>query len=226
MYEVSNRKILFVEDDETLLNEMADYFYAKGNKSFTAETLKEAKELFSKEQFDAVVLDVILPDGNGLELFETGLPTPPVVILSDLGDEENVMAGLASGATDYVVKPCSMPLLEMRLSLRLLPLQNSRIEINGLSINTKSRTCDFNGVSISLTSSEFNILHFLMKNAGKYFTASEIYENVWKAPSLKTTTIKRHLSTLRRKLTETARNKKLILTDFGKGYAFNGENSW
>ena len=76
---------------------------------------------------------------------------------------------------------------------------------------------------IHLTSSEFNILHFLMTHPNQFFLANEIYEQVWKSKSLNTTTIKRHLSTLRRKMIEVEPKKTFILTQFGNGYAFISE---
>ncbi|MGN1235472.1 MAG: response regulator transcription factor [Christensenellaceae bacterium] len=212
-----------MEDDRRLLEEMSNYFQLE-NEVYTASTLKEAEELFFRQAFDAVVLDLILPDGNGIDLFRLEAPLPPVIILSDLNAEENVMEGLMQGAADYVGKPCSMRLLEMRISLRL-PSGSSVITIEGLTVDTRNRTCKYRGRLIPLTSSEFNILCFLMRNAGEYHTADEIYEKVWNAPSLRTTTIKRHLSALRQKLLEVAKGKTFITTEFGKGYRFNGENT-
>ena len=134
-----------------------------------------------------------------------------------------MMEGFSQGALDYVVKPCSPELLEMRLSLRLLPAQRATVTVNGLTVNSRQRTCVFRGKSIPLTSSEFNILLFLMTHAGQYFLPNEIYENVWKMKSLHTTTVKRHISTLRLKLADACGDVKMIHTEFGKGYCFAGE---
>lgn len=218
-YEVVGRKLLFVEDNKELLEAMAEYFQGKGNAVFTASTLKQAKELYEREQLDAVVLDVILPDGDGLSLLEEHRTYPPVVILSDLGEEDDVTAGFFSGAADYIVKPCSVHLLEIRLSLRLLPPQGSALSLHGLTVNVAERTVKYKGTPVPLTSSEFNILHFLMSHAGLTFTSEEIYEQVWNAPSLQTTTVKRHLSTLRCKLKESMKQSPIV-TEFGKGYCF------
>lgn len=219
--EVTNRKILIVEDNSKLLSSIAAYFKDKQNEVFCSANLADAKEIYAKEELDAVVLDVILPDGSGLDLLKIKKdPHPPVVILSDLGDDDNVLMGFGAGAADYVTKPCSMKILEMRLSVRLLPKKDAHIELGGLSVDANERTVKYLGKDVSLTSSEFNLLFFMIKNAGTYFIASELYEKVWGAPSLQTTTVKRHLSTLRRKLKEVAPDKNLILTDFGKGYCF------
>ena len=219
---VEYRKLLIIEDNIAQLNELHTYFCIK-NQVKTATTLSEGIELAQNNTFDGIILDLILPDGNGMSLFDAVDSLPPVVILSDVGSEESMMEGFSQGALDYVVKPCSPQLLEMRLALRLLPIQKAVITINGLTVNAVTRTCTYQEKPISLTSSEFNILLFLITHAGQYFSPSEIYENVWKMKSLNTTTIKRHISTLRIKLTNACGNVKMIHTGFGKGYCFAGE---
>lgn len=217
-HKVKNRKLLFVEDDRENLATMKEYFQ-QNNTVFTAKTLQEAKDILASTGLDAIILDVILPDGEGLQLLQNTENIPPTVILSDLAGEEDILAGFASGAADYVAKPCSMKLLETRLALRLLPPTKKQIVAHHLILDTNERTVIYKERNISLTSSEFNILHFLMTHAGEFFNSTQIYENVWNAPSLQTTTIKRHLSTLRCKLREVT-NKNLIITEFGKGYCF------
>lgn len=216
---VSNRKIIFIEDDKKLLSSMMTWFQGNGNTVFGASKLSEAKNLLSKIQPDILVLDIILPDGSGLDLLT--LPSlPPVVILSDLASEENILAGFDAGAADYVVKPCSMRLLEAHIRLRLLPKKEARREIAGLSADVNSRKVFFAGKPVSLTSSEFNILWFLMTHPGTFYSSDEIYEKIWGEPSLQTTTIKRHLSTLRQKLKALSPEVQFIVTEFKKGYSF------
>lgn len=221
---VTNRKILIVEDDVGWANTLVAYFSERGNTVFVAQTLKETFRLVAANVFDAIVLDIILPDGEGLDVFEEFSNLPPVVIVTTLGTDSDVLEGFAVGAADYVVKPCSPQVLEARLALRLLPKQDALISRSGLTLNVAERTAKHNGVALSLTSSEFNILHFFITNPGKFFSAAEIYEKVWHAPSLKTTTIKYHISNLRQKLLAVTQNN-LIVTEFGKGYAFASEDN-
>ena len=172
--------------------------------------------------FDVVLLDLILPDGNGIELLEQ-LGKTPVVILSDLGSDLNIIEGFSAGAADYIVKPCSPQVIEARMALRLLPDASSKLCLHGLSLNIANRTAVFNDAPLDLTSSEFNILMFLMQNAGEFFTANAIYEKVWKMPHLNSMTIKTHISNLRKKMFSVSKEcADLILTEFGKGYAFIG----
>lgn len=217
--DIVNRKILFVEDDLSLLTQMEIWFASKGNIVRAACSLLAARTMLEEFRPDMIVLDVILPDGSGLELLKKLAPLPPVIVLSNLGNEENILDGFQAGVTDYIVKPCSMRLLETRMSLRFLPPAQSVLEYQGLRIDSNNRTAFYRGKPLTLTSCEFNILWFLMNHPNRLFTADEIYEQIWDAPSLKTTTIRRHLSTLRQKLKELSENA-LIHTEFGKGYAF------
>lgn len=220
-FKIHNRKILVVEDDSAYQSEIARFLRCGNNEIIVAASLQDAvKAIEIEKNLDAVILDVRLPDGSGLELFKRCKPLPPVVVLSMLGSDEQILSGLYAGAVDYVVKPCSMKLLETRLALRLLPKEVSYLVFDNLTVDSVTRIVRYNEQPIYLTSSEFNILLFLATHSGKFFLSDEIYENVWDAPSLRTTTIKRHLSTLRHKLKAAAPDEELIVTEFGKGYCF------
>lgn len=219
---VERRKLLIIEDNIAQLKALSTYFGAK-NEVYTASTIAKGVELAKSKILDGIILDLVLPYGSGMTLFDAVENLPPVVILSDISSEESMIEGFSQGALDYVIKPCSPELLEMRLALRLLPVQKATISVNGLTVNATKRTCTFYDKQIFLTASEFNILFFLITHAGQYFLPNEIYENVWKMKSLHTTTIKRHISTLRIKLAEACGDVKMIRTEFGKGYCFAGE---
>lgn len=224
-YNVLGRKLLIVEDDDALIREFTAYF-SRQNTVFAAADVKEAVSVMENNgSFDAVVLDLILKDSMGLELFSAFPALPPVIILSSLDGENNIIAGLSSGAVDYVVKPCSMRLLETHIALRLLPATDAVEKFGEFYINANTRTVKYKNLPVSLTPSEFNILFFLVKNRGKFFTADEIYEKIWCAPSLHTTTIRAHLSSLRRKLKAVMPSSDIIRTEFNKGYCFTGDVS-
>lgn len=224
MNKVEYKNILLVEDDDTLRRSLTSYFSTM-NKVTPCNTLAEAVTEVSVNSFDIVILDVILPDGSGLKLLSYTGETP-VVILSDLGRDSDLLDGLAAGAVDYIVKPCSPEVLEAKMSLRLLPEKKSNMAVNRLTLNARTRTAIYKNTSLNLTSSEFNILMFLLNNPNKFFTAGEIYTHVWKMPHLNTDTIKTHISNLRRKMFAVSDEcSALIISEFGKGYAFiGGEN--
>lgn len=222
MNRVEYRNILIVEDSDVLRKDLTTYFSVM-NKVVACENLKSALKAVENNKFDIVLLDVILPDGNGLKLIEFTGDTP-VVILSDLGSDSNMIDGFCAGATDYIVKPASCTLIEMRMALRLLPDGKAQLSSHGLVLDTAKRTAVYNKKPLELTSSEFNILMFLMQNAGTYYTAIEIYEQVWNMPHLNTTTIKVHISNLRKKMLAVSSScAKLLIQEFGKGYAFINE---
>lgn len=221
MNKVTYKHILIVEDDDGLRSSLEKYF-SENNEVTACPDVKSAISAVKERAYDVVLLDLILPDGNGLKLMEyTG--RTPVVILSDLDSDGNILEGISAGAADYIVKPSSPQVIEARMSLRLLPDDRARICLHGLELNVSKRTATYKTQPLDLTSSEFNILAFLMQNAGRYFTATKIYESVWKMPYLNTTTIKAHLSNLRKKMLAVSKEcAALIATDFGKGYSFTG----
>ncbi len=219
MNKVEYKNILIVEDSDELREKLTAYFSAM-NKVTACRNLQSALTAVASDKFDIVLLDVILPDGNGLKIIECVGETP-VVILSDLGSDSNMIDGFTAGATDYIVKPASCTLIEMRMALRLLPESKAKLSSHGLVLDRAKRTAVYEKTPLELTSSEFNILMLLMQNAGDYFTANEIYEQVWNMPHLYTTTIKVHISNLRKKmLAVSSACAKLIVQEFGKGYAF------
>lgn len=222
MRKVEFKDILIVEDNAQLLSSLESYF-SKVNNVTACQDLKSAVAAAAENRFDVALIDVILPDGNGLSLIEY-LGETPVIILSDLGSDSNMLDGFDAGAVDYIVKPASPEIIETRMALRLLPKAQAQISSHGLELNTAKRTAEYEGRRLELTSCEFNILTFLMQNAGVFHTAAEIYENVWNAPYLNTTTIKVHISNLRKKMLALSPDCADLLTqEFGKGYAFVNE---
>lgn len=219
MNKLEFKNILIVEDGDKLRENLTEYFSVM-NKVTACADLKSAKFAANKNEFDIVILDLILPDGNGLSLIDY-LGNTPVVILTDLGADLNIISGLNAGAADYIVKPCSAEVLEAKMYLRLLPNSKATISLNGMTINIAGRTAHYGDKELNLTSNEFNILTFLMQNAGTFFTANEIYENVWKMPHLNTETVKKHMSNLRKKMLAVSDScAALLMSKFGRGYAF------
>ena len=107
MNKVEFKNVLIVEDGDRLRESLAAYFSAKNNVT-ACRNLKEARAAANGKEYDIVLLDLILPDGNGKELINF-IGQTPVVILSDLGTDENVIDGISAGAADYIVKPASIP---------------------------------------------------------------------------------------------------------------------
>ncbi len=220
--QIIGRRLLFVEDDKTLVKNYSEYF-SEENVAVCVNTLEEAKKYLRFLSFDAVVLDLVLGTSDGLELFQMVDNLPPVVVCSSLSTEYDVLNALQRGAVDYVVKPCSMRLLEARLKLRLRPTNDGLLSCEGLVINPVSKVAKFYEQPVPLTASEFNVLCFLMRNSGRFFLSDQIYEQIWHAESLNTATVRKHISALRSKLEEVCAGKAFIRNEFGKGYAFIGK---
>ncbi len=212
------RKILMI-GAESVARPFAEYFRQIGYSPRTAETLAEARQFLAREKFDAVICELSLPDGEAGDLF--GECPAPVIVLSEETSDEAVIRAFSLGASDYVFRPCSPRVMAARLERRL-SLRDRAFTGHGITLNITMRTALYGGKPIKLTSSEFNILCFLMAYPGKFFSADEIYERVWKSPSMQTSVVRFHISNLKRTLLSVT-GENLILTEFGTGYAFAAE---
>ena len=215
------RNILIIDADEGVSAPLCDYFGRQGVFCRVAKTLGEGKALLGSFSFDAVIAELDLADGRSTALLkESGMP--PVIILSENAKDEEIIEALSLGAADYILKPCSPPVTAARLAARV-PLRERRITCRRLTLDVLLRTASFDGRLIKLTSSEFNILCFLMAHPGQFFTADEIYERVWKMPSMQTSVVRFHISNLKKTILSVT-GKNLILSGFGMGYAFAPED--
>ncbi len=222
--QISGKKLLFVEDDKELTLRLSEHF-SEENIAVFVSNLDDAKKYLRFIQFDAVVLDLLLGETNGLKLFSATADLPPVVIYSSLGSDFDIINALSQGAVDYVVKPCSMRLLEAKLKLRLRPSREGILSSGGLKLNPVNKMAKYYEQTIPLTASEFNILYFLMKKNDRFFTSDQLYEKVWNLQSLNTATVRKHISSLRHKLTQACNGTDFIRNEFAKGYAFCGDVS-
>lgn len=213
------RKLLLLDADERVTAPLCRHFGLLGFGCRAAKTLAEAKRLIEENDFDAAISELVLSDGRATELIGS---LPALFVLSSVCDDEEVIAALSLGARDYVFKPCSPRVLAARILPRL-PERIQNVRHGGLVLDKRLRTASYLEQPLKLTSSEFNILFFLMTHPGEFFTADEIYERVWNAASLQTSVVRFHISNLKKALLAvTGRN--LILTGFGMGYAFAADD--
>ncbi len=175
--------------------------------------------MLSGEKFDAVISELAFSDGKAFDLLSDGCP--PVIVLSTLHGDDEVVGALSAGCSDYVFKPCSPRVMAARLEARFT--KGNAFEYFGLSLNVSLRQVKYHGIPVKLTSSEFDILSFLMAHAGEFFSTDEIYQNVWHASSLQTSVVRVHLANLKRAI-HTATGQNLIIQKFGTGYAFASED--
>ena len=224
-------KRLLVVDDEPVLLKGLKYSLEQENYIIeTAEDGAEAYELALANKYDLIILDLMLPSMNGLEvckkLRESSMV--PIIILTAKGEDSSKVLGLEYGADDYLTKPFNVLELKARIKAILrrvsvdLPRQHTNIiETNGFKINTLGRKIDINGTSISLTAKEFDLLLLLVTNKDKIYSREELLEIIWGYEYFgDVRTVDVHVRRLREKIEENSSQPKYILTKWGVGYYF------
>lgn len=200
-------QILLVEDDEDVLFLNKKHLMLQGYEVMTAATLKEARTLIWEHPPDLIVLDVLMPDGSGYD-FCTEIrefSSVPVLYLTCMDKDENIVCGLTRGADDYITKPYSLEVLFARImaQLRRYGFVNAgRIEMPPLTLDLLSGRVTLFDEEISLSQKELHLLACLASNMGRMFTAAELYETIWcaKANGANLSTVYVHISNLKKKL--------------------------
>ncbi len=225
--------ILIVEDDEDI-QQLVSYNLLKAGFNVTcAENGNQSLELFETETPDLVILDLMLPGINGLEVCRTIRQNPaqwetPIIMLTAKGEEEDIVKGLEYGADDYMTKPFSPKVLIARIKAQLrrkkekekeeVPKEREIIEIHGLNINPIRHEVTIQGKAVDLTLTEFNILKFIATRPGWVFSRQQIIDEVRGYDFLVTTrAVDVQIFGLRKKLGDAG---ELIETVRGIGYRF------
>jgi DNA-binding response OmpR family regulator len=219
-------KLLIVEDEPNLLSILRKGFAENNNDVSVALDGKTALEMIENYTFDVVILDVMLPDINGIEIcrrLRASKNFVPVLLLTALGTSENIVTGLNAGADDYVVKPFKFGELDARVNAlnRRANQETEKVDsiiISDLEINSKSKTVKRNGESIVLTAKEFKLLYYLAKNTGRIVSRDQILDNVWDINfDMNTNVVDVYINYLRKKIDKPF-STKLIHTMKGLGY--------
>lgn len=199
--------ILLVEDEPEFLSYNAKHLEAEGYRVTGAATLLEARRAILREPPDLVVLDILLPDGSGLDFCrdlraETGAP---VIFLTTLSDQEQIIAGLRAGGDDYLTKPYHIEELIARIEaqLRRAALQRGPqdlLELDGLELDLLRRRAAWQGRELRLRPKEFQLLVLLARSRNRWLTAAELYTGVWGMAACDTRTVIIQVSSLRLRL--------------------------
>lgn len=178
-------KVLIIEDDSFIGNHIFQSLSRRGFSVRWEKSLESGLEEALLEEFDCIILDRRLPGGDGLnickEIRNQGI-NAPIIILSALGDTEQKVEGLNSGADDYLTKPFSIDELVARIHavIRRETMHKSpTLEINGITLNSINRTVIIQNQKINLSNLEFSILHYLMHHADEALTREQIFNHVW-----------------------------------------------
>ncbi|WP_431241114.1 response regulator transcription factor [Flavobacterium sp. P21] len=219
-------KLLIVEDEPNLLSILRKGFAENNNEVSVALDGKTALEMIHNYHFDVVVLDVMLPDINGIEIcrrLRAGKNFVPILLLTALGTSENIVTGLNAGADDYLVKPFKFGELDARVNAlhRRASQDTERIDkiiIGDLEIDGKAKSVKRDGEAIVLTAKEFKLLYYLARNAGRIVSRDQILDNVWDINfDMNTNVVDVYINYLRKKIDKPYKIK-LIHTMKGLGY--------
>lgn len=224
--------VLIVDDDKEIANLVEIYLANEGYQIMKAYNGRDALEILKQEQVSAVILDIMMPEIDGMEVcrqIRRDRPGLPVLMLSAKAEDIDKIMGLMTGADDYLVKPFNPLELTARVksllrrSLYLNQFQgDSRtdqvITIHSLTIDKATHTAKAEGRPLNLTLKEFDILYLLASHPGRVYSAEEIFERVWGEKYFESNnTVMVHISNLRDKL-EKELGEKMIKTVWGVGY--------
>ncbi len=223
--------ILLVDDEDAVQKLLAYPLERDGFRVVQARDGEEALELFERERIDLVVLDLMLPKVDGLEVCKRlrATSTVPIIMLTARDDELDKVLGLELGADDYITKPFSIrefrsrvrALLRRAATPRTGEEESEQIEADGLRIDLARREVEAHGRPVRLTYVEFELLRTLVSHPGRVYTREQLLRALWGGSDYREPrTIDVHVRHLREKLERDPREPELILTVRGVGYRF------
>lgn len=224
-------KALIVEDDTKVALLLKEGLQVNGFEAEIAYDGMIGKILALRNEYDVLIMDVMMPGINGFELcklIKKEKPMQPVIMLTALGNTDDVMLGFDSGADDYLKKPFEFR--ELLARIYALTKRKSKVNLSAnslvsseLTIDRNEKTAWRNNKKILLTSKEFALLEYLMNNKGKVLSRSDIAENVWGINfDTETNVVDVYVNFLRKKM-DKGYNRQLIQTRVGMGYIFNDD---
>lgn len=220
--------VLVCDDEMQILRALRVILRDAGFEALPASTGEEALDVAAVSRPDAAIVDLMLPDIDGVEVCQAlrEWSAMPIIVLSAVGDEEAKVRALAAGADDYVTKPFGPRELIARLQAVLRRAsdepEDAVIHADGLELDLAARTVRRDGTEVHLTPKEFELLRVLARNRGRLITHRELLQTVWGAGYAEDTAVLRaHVANLRRKI-EPPDGPRYIKTDPGVGYRFSG----
>ena len=221
---MSGTRVLVVDDEPQILRALQTSLRAAGYEVDTATGAQEALAKAATRPPDAVILDLVLPDGNGTDVSRElrRWSSAPIVVLSVVGDEQEKVAALDAGADDYVTKPFGIDelLARLRAALRRAgPPGGPVLEIGDLTVDLEKQAVAVSGRAVSVTPTEFVLLRFFAENEGKLLTHPMILSEVWgPAYGRESHYLHVYISQLRRKIEPDPARPRYLLTEPGAGY--------
>ncbi len=221
-------KILVVEDEESFREGVSFILSKEGYEVIDAADGNDAIIKFEREGADLVLLDVMLPGLSGLEVCKKlrTLTKVPIIMLTAKDTELDKVLGLEIGADDYITKPFSSRELLARVKAILrrtgnVDIKSAILEIGPVRVDTERHTVSVEGIDQSLPLKEFDLLVYLMQNAGRVLTRTQLIDRIWGSDYFgDTKTLDVHVKRLRSRIEKDAANPKFIQTIRGLGYKF------
>ena len=221
---MSATRVLVVDDEQQILRALRTSLRAAGYEVDTADTAESALAQAAMRPPEAVILDLVLPDGTGTDVtreLRTWTPAP-VIVLSAVDDEREKIDALDAGADDYVTKPVGIDELLARLRAalrRTTPSAEPVIELDGLVVDLQKRSVTVGGEPVHLTPHEFDLLRVLAVNEGKLMTHRMLLQEVWGPGYIRESNLLHvNVSQLRRKIEPDRARPRYLLTEPGAGY--------
>jgi len=225
------KKILIIEDEESIRTVLEDDFRLENYDVIVASDGIEGLAKASIPDIDMIILDIMLPGMNGFDvckkLRNQGISTP-IIMLTAKGQEIDRVVGLEIGADDYVTKPFSPRELQARVKAVLRRMEtgpDDKLEnlyrSGGLEVNFRQYECRKNGKAVSLTTHEFELLKYLIRNRGQVINRDELLNEVWGKDVFVTShTVDTHMANLRKKIEDDPSQPGFIISIRGIGYKF------
>lgn len=215
----SMKNTVYILEDDASISGLVKVALEMNGVDFRAyATVADFKVALSVRRPDVALLDIMLPDGSGLDvlqLIKSNYPSVACIMLSALSKEEDKVCGLNLGADDYVSKPFSVLELTARVNAQLRrKVQPSIIAAGGVVLNADAMTAESNGQTLDLNKKEYDLLKYFMENHGKVLPREKILSEVWGYDDCETRTLDNHVARLRKTGIK-------IETVFGVGYRFN-----
>lgn len=229
---MKRRRVLVVDDEPQIIEVLRAYLEREGMIVETCGSVAEAVPALTRIAPDVLLLDITLPDGNGLDVLRAAvLPNArvPTIMLTARGEEADRVLGLELGADDYVTKPFSPRELVARVRSLLRRTARDAAHPNDGSPSRRTRVGDLEidhtfhevrvgGNAVNLTATEFKILTMLAENPGEVFTRSSLLDRLHDDGEIFERTLDRHINNLRKKIERDPRNPEYVVTVYGVGY--------
>lgn len=224
------KRILLVEDEQSLINGLSFAIKKEGYLLDVAHTGSEKDRLWEEEKYDLVILDVALPDRSGFELCQEIRRSSkvPIMFLTAADEETDMIMGLDIGADDYITKPFKLAVFLSRIHALLRRSENFRqageeISMNGITLDMRSGEARKEGETLELTSGEYKLLRMFMENPDRVLTAEQILAGLWDCDEnfIENKTLAVYIRRLRMKIEDDPGAPEKIVTVRGMGYKWS-----